>query len=168
MPTETETEAQGSTTEETKAETQTGSQETDWKAEARKWEARAKENGEKARQLEAKTATTAAVNQPGGEISARLAEFETRVTEAERTANETGLELTRLQVATDKGIAKDHLPLLTATSREALEVQADAILKLSSGSGRVPGQGGRDATATGGTVSSGREIFESTRNKTKS
>lgn len=166
MPTEAETEAQ-TTTEEKKAETQTNSQETDWKAEARKWEARAKENGEKARQLEAKFTTTAAVTQSGDDVTARLTDFEARVTTAERVANETGLELTRLQVATDKGITKDHLPLLTATTRDQLEVQADAILKLSSGSGRVPGQGGRDATATGGTVSSGREIFES-RHKTKS
>jgi len=140
---------------------------TDWQAEARKWEARAKENFEKAQKFDLLPTTPNPAPQDDG-VNARLTEFETRVTTAERVANETGIELTRLQVATDKGIAKDHLPLLTATSREALEVQADAILKLSSGSGRVPGQGGRDATATGGTVSSGREIFESTRNKTKS
>ena len=106
---------------------------------------------------------------------ARIAEFESRVTAAEQrateaaqTASETAIENARLAVASDKGITKDQLPLLTATTREALEVQADAILKLSSGSGRVPGQGGRDSTAVGGSVAAGRELFDSSRKKSTS
>jgi len=106
---------------------------------------------------------------------ARIAEFESRVAAAEqrandasKTASETAIENARLAVAADKGIAKDQLPLLTATTREALEVQADAILKLSSGSGRVPGQGGRDSTGASGNVAAGRELFESSRKKSTS
>jgi hypothetical protein len=100
-------------------------------------------------------------------VTEKLSEFEGRVTTAERLATETQLKLDRSEVALEKGITKDHLPLLTATTREELEKQADAILKLSKGSGRVPGQGGRDTSAIGGAVSSGREIFDNKRSKPK-
>jgi hypothetical protein len=93
--------------------------------------------------------------------SGQLSELSSRVTEAERVAAEAATKLVRLEVATDKGITKDHLALLTASSRDELVAQADAILRLTAGSGRVPGQGGRDANAVGGTVSAGRDLFES-------
>lgn len=140
--------------------------ETDWKAEARKWETRAKENSERIKQLE--------VNAPAqatpalAEFETRLTAAETRATTSEETAAKTSAENARLAVALDKGITKDNLPLLTATTREALEVQADAILKLTTGSGRVPGQGGRDATVAGGNVAAGRELFDSSRKKSNS
>jgi hypothetical protein len=106
---------------------------------------------------------------------AKFAELESRFAAAEQRANASDAEAAkvatenaRLAVAADKGITKDQLPLLTATTREGLEAQADAILKLSSGSGRVPGQGGRDASAAGGNVAAGRELFESSRKKSTS
>jgi hypothetical protein len=110
-------------------------------------------------------ATTTVVADP--KVTEKLTEFEGRVTTAERLATETQLKLDRSEVALEKGIAKEHLPLLTATTREDLEKQADAILKLTKGSGRVPGQGARDTTAIGGAVSSGREIFDNKRTKPK-
>lgn len=102
------------------------------------------------------------------DLESRVTEATTRATTAEQAAAAIATENARLAVATDKGLAKEHLALLTATTREALEVQADAILKLTSGSGRVPGQGGRDANAAGGSVSAGRELFETSRKKSTS
>lgn len=119
----------------------------------------------KAEQFDALKGTVLkAPDAPDDKLTERLLEFETRVTAAEKIATESSVELTRLQVATDKGITKDDLVLLTATTKEALEAQADRIVRLNAGSGRVPGQGGRDTGPLTGTVASGRELFESRKN----
>jgi hypothetical protein len=100
------------------------------------------------------------------DVTRRLNEAATRAENAERTANETSVKLLRSEVALDKGITKDDLVLLTATTREDLVAQADRIVKLNAGSGRVPGQGGRDSSSTtGGGVSAGKELFENSRKK---
>jgi hypothetical protein len=121
--------------------------------------------------------------QPAGQqgssddVTRQLTEFGDRVTAAEKTASETQTQLTETQVelarkdvALDKGITKDQLPLLTATSREELEKQADAILKIAgaakASSGRVPGQGGRENGAGSSSVSAGRDLFANSRKKT--
>jgi hypothetical protein len=108
------------------------------------------------------------------QVSQRLADFEQRVTAAEKTATETQteletarVELLRSQVALDKGIGKDDLILLTATTREDLDKQADRIAKLNSGSGKIPGQGSGGGTG-GSTVAAGREMFDSKHKKTTS
>lgn len=102
------------------------------------------------------------------DLETRLNATETRAAAAEAAAAETAVANARLSVAAEKGISKDHLPLLTAATREELVIQADAILKLTSGSGRVPGQGARGTAVVSGTVASGREIFENSRSKSKS
>lgn len=100
------------------------------------------------------------------DVTAQLQQFEQRVTAAETTATQTQTQLTETQtelarkdVALDKGIAKEQLPLLTATTKEELEKQADAILALTRGSGRVPGQGGGGGDAPSG-LDAGRAEWE--------
>jgi hypothetical protein len=126
--------------------------------------------------LKEKAAKFDAAQQAGGsgdgdDVTKRLTAFEERVTAAEKTATETQdelsttkVELLRSQVALDKGIAKDDLILLTATTKEDLDKQADRIVKLNSGSGKIPGQGAGGG-ASGGTVASGRELFDSKHKK---
>jgi hypothetical protein len=106
------------------------------------------------------------------DVTQRLTAFEERVTAAEKTATDTQnelettrVELLRSQVAIDKGIAKDDLILLTATTKDDLDKQADRIVKLNSGSGKIPGQGAGGG-ASGGTVSAGRDLFDSKHKKT--
>lgn len=98
----------------------------------------------KAAQFDAiKPGDTSATDAKLADLETRLSASETERATAAETARITAVDNARLSVAADKGIAKDLLPLLTATTREELIVQADALLKISSGSGRVPGQGGR-------------------------
>lgn len=106
------------------------------------------------------------------DVNQRLSQFEERVTAAEKTATETQTELesTRLalvrsEVALDKGIAKDDLILLTGTTKEDLEKQADRIVKLNAGSGKIPGQGAGGGSGSG-TVAAGRELFDNKHKKT--
>ena len=106
------------------------------------------------------------------DVTQRLSQFEDRVTAAEKTATETQdelnttkVQLLRSEVALDKGIGKDDLILLTATTKDDLEKQADRIVKLNSGSGKIPGQGGGGGAGTG-TVAAGRELFDNKHKKT--
>jgi hypothetical protein len=129
--------------------------------------------------LKEKAAKFDAAQQPGGsgegdDVSKRLTAFEERVTAAEKTATETQTELSttkvellRSQVALDKGIAKDDLILLTGTTKEELDKQADRIARLSAGSGKIPGQG-TGGGASGGTVAAGRERFDNKHKKSTS
>jgi hypothetical protein len=117
-------------------------------------------------------ATSGAGSGQNDDVTQRLTTFEERVTAAEKTATETQnelettrVELLRSQVAIDKGIAKDDLILLTATTKDDLDKQADRIVKLNSGSGKIPGQGAGGG-ASGGTVSAGRDLFDSKHKKT--
>lgn len=103
---------------------------------------------DKASKYDAAQAAGGAGSGQNDDVTQRLSQFEERVTAAEKTANETQtelettrVELVRSQVALDKGIAKDDLILLTATTKEDLEKQADRIVKLNAGSGKIPGQG---------------------------
>jgi hypothetical protein len=105
------------------------------------------------------------------QIAQRLGEFETRVTAAEEKANttqtaldDTNVKLLRAEVALEKGIAKDDLILLTATTKDDLDKQADRIVKLNAGSARIPGQGNGGGSGAG-TVSAGRELFENKHKK---
>jgi hypothetical protein len=87
--------------------------------------------------------------------------------DAESRANETVTALTaaqakalRLEIAVEKGISKDDFVLLTASTQEDLEKQADAILKLRKGSAKDDGQGRRDGSPSGGSLDAGRERYE--------
>lgn len=100
------------------------------------------------------------------DVTAQLQQFEQRVTAAETSASQTQEQLTATQtelarkdVALTKGIGKEQLPLLTATTKDELEKQADAILALTRGSGRVPGQGGGGGDAPSG-LDAGRAEWE--------
>lgn len=104
---------------------------------------------EKAEKYDAAQAAGTTGAGQGGDVTAQLQQFEQRVTAAETTAQqtqqtlaETQAELARKDVALTKGIAAAQLPLLTATTRDELEKQADAILAISRGTGVIPGQGG--------------------------
>jgi hypothetical protein len=119
----------------------------------------------KAEQFDRLQQSGAGSGQPA-DVTAQLQQFEQRVTAAETTATQTQTQLTETQtelarkdVALDKGIAKEQLPLLTATTKEELEKQADAILALTRGSGRVPGQGGGGGNAPSG-LDAGRAEWE--------
>jgi len=127
---------------------------------------------DKASKYDAAQAAGGAGSGQNDDVTQRLSQFEERVTAAERTANETQtelettrVELVRSQVALDKGIAKDDLILLTATTKEDLEKQADRIVKLNAGSGKIPGQGAGGGSGSG-TVAAGRELFDNKHKKT--
>jgi len=119
----------------------------------------------KAEQFDRLQQSGAGSGQPA-DVTAQLQQFEQRVTAAETTATQTQTQLTETQtelarkdVALDKGIGKEQLPLLTATTKDELEKQADAILALTRGSGRVPGQGGGGGNAPSG-LDAGRAEWE--------
>lgn len=127
---------------------------------------------DKASKYDAAQAAGGAGSGQNDDVTQRLTSFEERVTAAEKTATETQNELeatrvrlVRSEVAIDKGIAKDDLILLTATTKEDLEKQADRIVKLNAGSGKIPGQGAGGGSGSG-TVAAGRELFDSKHKKT--
>jgi hypothetical protein len=93
---------------------------TDWKSEARKWESRAKSNVEAADRWREYESSLKSEDEKRAE---RLLQVEAELT-AERA------ERTRLEVASEKGIMADAVKLLTGTTREEIEQQADALLKL--------------------------------------
>jgi hypothetical protein len=96
------------------------SDDTDWKSEARKWESRAKSNVEAADRWREYESSLKSEDEKRAE---RLAQVEAELT-AERA------ERTRLEVASEKGIMAEAVKLLTGTTREEIESQADALLKL--------------------------------------
>lgn len=106
--------------------------------------------------------------QQGGDLTQRLQAFEERVTAAESTATETAtkladteLRLARSEVALEKGIAKGDMFLLTASTVDDLNKQADAIKRLAGGSGRTPGQGGGTGGGTGTTgIEAGKTAYQ--------
>jgi hypothetical protein len=127
---------------------------------------------DKASKYDAAQAAGGAGSGQNDDVTQRLTSFEERVTAAEKTATDTQNELeatrvrlVRSEVAIDKGIAKDDLILLTATTKEDLEKQADRIVKLNAGSGKIPGQGAGGGSGSG-TVAAGRELFDSKHKKT--
>lgn len=93
---------------------------TDWKSEARKWESRAKSNVEAADRWREYESSLKSEDEKRAE---RLLQVEAELT-AERA------ERTRLEVASEKGIMAEAVKLLTGTTREEIESQADALLKL--------------------------------------
>lgn len=93
---------------------------TDWKAMARKWEQNAKSNREAAERWREYESSLKSEDEKRAE---RLAEVEAELL-AERA------ERTRLEVASEKGITAEAVKLLTGTTREEIESQADALLKL--------------------------------------
>ena len=99
------------------------SSETDWKVEARKWERRAKEaNG--LREAAEKWQEYESSLKP---IQERLAE-ELEATKQEATSAR--IELMRYEVATDKGIPSEAVTLLTGSTREELEANADTLMAI--------------------------------------
>lgn len=110
------------TPEQPEAEPQ-GKAETDWKAEARKWENRAKaaksdlEDAAKWREYEASQKSD----------HEKLAD---QLAEAQASASEAQAKLARYEIASLKGIPAEALDLLTGSSREDLEAQADKLLSL--------------------------------------
>ena len=111
------------TTEVVTEEPQGSQADTDWKAESRKWEARAKaaksdiEAAQKWREYEQSQKTE----------YEKLAE-NLAATQAE--AAQAKAELTRLKVATEKGIPAEALQLLKGSSEEELQAEADLLLSL--------------------------------------
>ena len=97
--------------------------ETDWKAEARKWEARAKA---------AKADSEAAAKWREFEQSQKsdLEKLTEQLASAQAAATEAAAKLTRLEVASEKGIPADAIDLLTGSTREELEFSADKLLSL--------------------------------------
>jgi hypothetical protein len=96
------------------------SDDTDWKSEARKWESRAKSNVDAADRWREYESSLKSEDEKRAE---RLVQVEAELT-AERA------ERTRLEVASEKGIMAEAVKLLTGTTREEIESQADALLKL--------------------------------------
>lgn len=100
-----------------------GKAETDWKAEARKWENRAKaaksdlEDAAKWRDYETSQKSD----------HEKLAD---QLASAQAEASEANAKLARYEVASLKGIPAEALDLLTGSSREDLEAQADKLLSL--------------------------------------
>jgi hypothetical protein len=100
-----------------------GKTEIDWKSEARKWESRAKA---------AKTDADDAAKWREYELNSK-SEQEKLADELARTkaeASEANAKLTRLEVAALKGIPAEALDLLSGSTREDLEAQADKLLSL--------------------------------------
>lgn len=117
--------------------------------------------------LERQRAAGAQGAQPGDHVAQQLAAFETRVAEAETKATTTAetlaatqVELARNRVALDKGIVKEQLVLLTATTEDDLVKQADAIKALSAGTGRAPGQGGGGSGGAPAGLDAGRSAYQ--------
>lgn len=103
--------------------TEPTSTDTDWKRESRKWEARAKA---------AQSDKEAAVKWREHEENLKPVE-ERRVAElaeAREEAKTAQLQLTRFQVASEKGIPANAVKLLSGTTREDLESAADELLAL--------------------------------------
>jgi len=101
----------------------TTSTETDWKRESRKWESRAKaaqsdkEAADKWREHE--------TNQKP--LDERRAE---ELILAKQDADAAKLQLTRYEIASEKGVPKNAIKLLSGTTREELELAADELLEL--------------------------------------
>lgn len=93
---------------------------TDWKAMARKWEQNAKSNREAADRWREYESSLKSEDEKRAE---RLAQVEAELVK-ERA------ERTRLEVAAEKGINAEGVKLLTGTTREEIESQADALLQL--------------------------------------
>lgn len=97
--------------------------ETDWKAEARKWERRAKEaNG--LRDAAEKWQEYERSLKP---VQERLAE---ELEASKQEAISARVELMRYEVATDKGIPSEAVSLLTGSTREELEANADTLMAI--------------------------------------
>lgn len=107
-------------TEDTKPHGDVEVEDTDWKAEARKWESRAKSNIDDADRWREYESSLKSEDEKRAE---RLAEVERELI-TERAVR------VRLEIASEKGLSADALKLLTGTSREEIETQADALLKL--------------------------------------
>jgi hypothetical protein len=103
-------------------------------------------------QLRAKQDQPAGGKDDGDKTAAELAELRKQLETVQSSGTETSVKLLRSEIALDKGIGKDDLPLLTATTEEDLNKQADRILALrgeaQKNSQRIPGQGkgGNDAS----------------------
>jgi hypothetical protein len=82
--------------------------------------------------------------------SEQLTQAETRATTAEQRAAAAEAKVLRYEVAAAKKITGEDLVLLTATTKEDLEKQADVIATLRKGSSRDPGQGQRDGEPAAG------------------
>lgn len=111
------------TEEVTDAEPQGSSTETDWKAEARKWEARAKASKADS-EAAAKWREYEQAQKP---VQERLAE---ELAQAKAEASEASTRLLRFEIASRKGIPAEALDLLTGSSSEELEANADKLLSL--------------------------------------
>jgi hypothetical protein len=121
---------------------------------------------EKAAKYDAAQTAGAPGASQGGDVTERLTEFEQRVSAAEQKASQTEqtlastqAELARKDVALTKGIGAAQLPLLTASTKEELEKQADAILAITRGTGVIPGQGGGGGDSKSG-LDAGRAEWE--------
>jgi hypothetical protein len=106
--------------EETKPQGNEPIEETDWKSEARKWETRAKSNVEAADRWREYETSLKSEDEKRAE---RLAEVEKEL-ETERA------QRARLEIASAKGISGEAVNLLTGTTRDEIEKQADALLAL--------------------------------------
>lgn len=110
-------------TETPDAEPQGEAKETDWKAEARKWEARAKASKADS-EAAAKWREYEQAQKP---IQERLAE---ELAQAKAVASEASTKLLRYEIATRKGIPAEAIDLLTGSSSEELEANAEKLLSL--------------------------------------
>jgi hypothetical protein len=115
--TETTTEVQ---TEDATPQGEVEVETTDWKAMARKWEQNAKSNREAADRWREYESSLKSEDEKRAE----------RLTQVEAELLTERAERTRLEVASEKGLTADAVRLLTGTTREEIESQADALLKL--------------------------------------
>ena len=111
-----------------------------WKGHARRWEERAKENG----------SANSASEQAIADLTARLDEVTTRLTEADRVAEDAARNALRIRIASAHGIdttpGEDGAPsvadlLLTGADEAAMTAQAAAIGARSTGPKPNPAQG---------------------------
>jgi hypothetical protein len=100
-----------------------GAADTDWKKEARKWEARAKE----AQTFKEQADKWREYEQSQKSEHEKLAE---QLAQAQAMASEATAKLTRYEIASQKGIPAEALDLLTGSTREDLESQAEKLLSL--------------------------------------
>ena len=119
----TETQVAEELSDEATEATDTSSTETDWKREARKWESRAKA---------AQSDREAAVKWREHEENLKPVEERRmqELAEAREEAKAAQLQLTRFEVASEKGIPATAVKLLSGSTREDLESAADELLAL--------------------------------------
>lgn len=97
-----------------------GKDDTDWKSEARKWESRAKADHDAAKQWrEYETSQKSDHEKLADELARVKAE-----------ASQASLTLLRYEVATEKGLHGAALDLLTGSTREELEANAEKLNSL--------------------------------------